>query len=151
MKVGRGTKPTRSNTHTRARPAYVAGDSPLNLGGGAACASDPEPARRVHTRDGFRFVVHPTRSRTPGISREAVPAPDLAGAGMRRHVHSGNHAAESFVSFIPLFDGVRGPSTSTHSRKSSRILLCSEAPRMGTRVVARPSRSRRGCARTDTG
>ena len=28
----------------------------------------------------------------------------LAGAGMRRHVHSGNHAAESFVSFIPLFD-----------------------------------------------
>ena len=30
---------------------------------------------------------------------------DRAGAGMRRHVHSGNHAAESFVSFIPLFDG----------------------------------------------
>jgi hypothetical protein len=27
----------------------------------------------------------------------------LAGAGMRRHVHSGNHAAESFVSFMPLF------------------------------------------------
>jgi len=27
----------------------------------------------------------------------------LAGAGMRRHVHPGNHAAESFVSFIPLF------------------------------------------------
>jgi len=24
---------------------------------------------------------------------------------MRRHVHPGNHAAESFVSFIPLFDG----------------------------------------------
>jgi protocatechuate 3,4-dioxygenase beta subunit len=24
---------------------------------------------------------------------------------MRRHVHSANHAAESFVSFIPLFDG----------------------------------------------
>jgi hypothetical protein len=24
---------------------------------------------------------------------------------MRRHVHLGNHAAESFVSFIPLFDG----------------------------------------------
>ena len=29
----------------------------------------------------------------------------LAGAGMRRHVHAGNHAAESFVSFIPLFGG----------------------------------------------
>jgi hypothetical protein len=28
------------------------------------------------------------------------------GAGMRRHVHAGNHAAESFVSFIPLFDGL---------------------------------------------
>jgi hypothetical protein len=26
---------------------------------------------------------------------------------MRRHVHPGNHAAESFVSFIPLFDGAR--------------------------------------------
>jgi len=25
---------------------------------------------------------------------------------MRRHVHSGNHAAESFVSFIPLFGGI---------------------------------------------
>jgi hypothetical protein len=29
----------------------------------------------------------------------------LTGAGMRRHVHSGNHAAESFVSFIPLLGG----------------------------------------------
>ena len=28
------------------------------------------------------------------------------GAGMRRHVHPGNHAAESFVSFIPLFGGL---------------------------------------------
>jgi hypothetical protein len=34
-----------------------------------------------------------------------VPAFDRGGAGMRRHVHSGIHAAESFVSFIPLFDG----------------------------------------------
>jgi hypothetical protein len=46
-----------------------------------------------------------TIRRTPGISCEAVAAPDPAGAGMRRHVHPGNHAAESFVSFIPLFDG----------------------------------------------
>jgi len=29
-----------------------------------------------------------------------VPAFDRDGAGMRRHVHAGNHAAESFVSFI---------------------------------------------------
>ena len=43
--------------------------------------------------------------RTPGISCEAVPASmPSTSAGMRRHVHSGNHAAESFVSFIPLFD-----------------------------------------------
>jgi hypothetical protein len=26
---------------------------------------------------------------------------------MRRHVHAGNHAAESFVSFIRLFGGLR--------------------------------------------
>ncbi len=44
--------------------------------------------------------------RTPGISCEAVPASmPLTGAGMRRHVHPRNHAAESFVSFIPLFCG----------------------------------------------
>jgi hypothetical protein len=47
----------------------------------------------------------PKVCRTPGISCEAVPAPERDGAGMRRHVHPGNHAAESFVSFIPLFDG----------------------------------------------
>ena len=35
-----------------------------------------------------------------------MPASNLAGAGMRRHVHSRHHAAESFVSFIPLFDDV---------------------------------------------
>ena len=43
---------------------------------------------------------------TPRISCEAVPASVLAGAGMRRHVRSGHHAAEGFVSFIALFDGV---------------------------------------------
>jgi hypothetical protein len=42
-----------------------------------------------------------------GISGEAAPASNPAGAGMRRHVHSANHAAESFVSFIPLFDRSR--------------------------------------------
>jgi len=49
--------------------------------------------------------------RTPGISCEAVPASNLAGAGMRRHLQPSAAcgarvgAAESFVSFIPLFDG----------------------------------------------
>jgi hypothetical protein len=47
--------------------------------------------------------------RTPGISCEAVPASERDGAGMRRHVHSGNHAAESFVSFIPLLGGLLAP------------------------------------------
>ena len=106
MKVGRGTKPTRSNTHTRARPAYVAGDSPLNLGGGAACASHPEPARRVHTRDGFRFVVHPMRSRTLRISCEAVP-PSIRPAGAQGGTSAcSTGAALSFVSCIRLFDRV---------------------------------------------
>jgi hypothetical protein len=43
--------------------------------------------------------------RTPELKCEAVPASERDGAGMRRHVHPSNHAAESFVSFIPLFDG----------------------------------------------
>jgi len=60
VKAGRGIKPARSNPRSTTRPAYVAGDSRLTVGGGAACASDPEPARRVHTRDGFRFVLHPS-------------------------------------------------------------------------------------------
>jgi len=38
----------------------------------------------------------------------------LTGAGMRRHVHSGNHAAESFVSFIPLFGGADDLSVSLY-------------------------------------
>ena len=37
--------------------------------------------------------------------RSGARVPTAAGAGMRRHVHAGNHAAESFVSFIPLFGG----------------------------------------------
>ena len=34
-----------------------------------------------------------------------MPASDHAGAGMRRHFLPRNGAAESFVSFIPLFGG----------------------------------------------
>ena len=47
--------------------------------------------------------------RTPRISCEAVPAPIQARAGMRRHVHSGNHSAESYVSFIPLLSCFLAP------------------------------------------
>jgi hypothetical protein len=35
---------------------------------------------------------------------------------MRRHVHPGNHAAESFVSFIPLFDGMFRAMTASSPR-----------------------------------
>ena len=45
----------------------------------------------------------PQVRRTPGISCEAVPASNRDGAGMRRHAHPRNHAAESFASFIALF------------------------------------------------
>src|SRR5512142_2355674 len=54
------------------------------------------------------------RSRTPGISCEAVPASIRDGAGMRRHLRLSAAcgarvgAAESFVSFIPLFGGAPG-------------------------------------------
>jgi len=47
--------------------------------------------------------------RTLRISCEAVPASERDGAGMRRHVLSGNHAAESFVSFMRLFDRAPAP------------------------------------------
>ena len=53
----------------------------------------------------------PLVRRTPGISCEAVPASmPLTGAGIRRHLRLSAAcgarvgAAESFVSFIPLFD-----------------------------------------------
>jgi hypothetical protein len=56
-------------------------------------------------------VSPPLDHRTPGISCEAVPAFDRGGAGMRRHLNKSHTslpclgAAESFVSFIPLFGG----------------------------------------------
>jgi hypothetical protein len=65
-------------------------------------ASDPpwHPSADSRTRS-QRPLVH----RTPGISCEAVPASNRDGAGMRRHFVPRNGAAESFVSFIPLFCG----------------------------------------------
>ena len=41
---------------TWVRRSSGADDSRSNVGGGAACAWDPEPSRRVHARVGFRFV-----------------------------------------------------------------------------------------------
>ncbi len=57
-----------------------------------------------------------------------MPASTLAGAGMRRHVQSGNHAAESFVSFIPLFDRIVAPSGATSYAAS---LPCTQEPHEG--------------------
>jgi hypothetical protein len=65
--------------------------------------------RNKHAK--IRRLINFLQGLTPGIICEAVHASDLDGAGMRLHVHSGNHAAESFVSFISLFDRVAAPYT----------------------------------------
>ena len=61
---------------TWARRSPGAGDSRSDAGGGAACAWDPEPSRRVHTRVDFRFVS-PRRGVEHGGSaaRGARPCP----------------------------------------------------------------------------
>jgi hypothetical protein len=52
-----------------------------------------------------------------------VPAPDLAAAGMSRHLRPRNGAGESFVSFIRLFgDTVTLPKR--HFELTSVILRC---------------------------
>ena len=62
---------------------------------------------------------------TRGMSCEAVPVP-LTGAGMRRHVHTGKHAAESFVRFIPLFGGPAHPAwVVPRSAEATRLHPCS--------------------------
>ena len=105
---------------------------------------DPAYATPISSRRSAVAALAPHHvRRTPGISCEAVPASmPLTGAGMRRHVHAGNHAAESFVSFIPLFGGaathraVRPPSAVTQ-----RI----------ARIADEPSQRRRRRATTRAG
>jgi hypothetical protein len=69
---------------------------------------DSSSSESVERSGGFVSVV----GRTPGISCEAVPASERTGAGMRRHLRPSAAcgarvgAAESFVSFIPLFDSL---------------------------------------------
>jgi hypothetical protein len=46
-----------------------------------------------------------TVCRTPGISCEAVPASNVGRRGHEAALLPRNGAAESFVSFIPLFGG----------------------------------------------
>ena len=74
--------------------------------------SDPQAGRPPQDRSRWGYgaadeASPPARRarRTTEISCEAAPASVSAGAGMRRHVHAGNHPAEGFVSFIPLFGG----------------------------------------------
>jgi hypothetical protein len=73
--------------------------------------------------------------RTPGISCEAVPASmPSTGAGIRRHLRLSAAcgarvgAAESFVSFIPLFDGpvIATPTLATPSPTSASGLRSHE-------------------------
>ena len=88
----------------------VADGVPAGSAGGATVPDDAQAAspesHTTATTQPVPVMLRPLVRRTPGISCEAVPASmPSTGAGMRRHVHAGNHAAESFVSFIPLFCG----------------------------------------------
>jgi hypothetical protein len=60
----------------------------------------------------------------------------LTSAGMRRHVHAGNHAAESFVSFIPLFDG---PPAIWRRRRTTAQETALECTTVSERRQPRPS------------
>jgi hypothetical protein len=73
----------------------------------------------------------------------------FTGAGMRQHVHSGNHAAESFVSFIPLFDSVVTP---PHNFVASRrhalaSLAAARSYARFTQALYSPDHAGRGTAR----
>jgi hypothetical protein len=55
------------------------------------------------------------------MSCEAVPACYGGGTGMRRRVHPGDHAVESSVSFIPLFDGTANWPPNSDAGRSLRL------------------------------
>jgi hypothetical protein len=82
--------------------------APMVLGTAGPCQEgQPQGAQGAGSsarRLPFAPLLHAVIRRTLRISCEAVPASDPAGAGMRRHVRPGNHAAESFVSCIRLLD-----------------------------------------------
>jgi len=94
--IAQTISPTMSNTSPKKSPSKAT--QPVRWLAFPGCYRAPRSPRNV--------------GRTPGISCEAVPASVQAGAGMRRHLN-GSHAgrpyagaAESLVSFIPLFDAV---------------------------------------------
>lgn len=81
----------------------------------------------LRLREPSHQYLHVNCRRTPGISCEAVPASmPLPGAGMRRHVRSGAHDAESFVSFIPLFGGAPTGPRSTRVTPLDSPCKCQE-------------------------
>ena len=93
---------------------------PLGKDAARGARSRTYPGCGLAAEAGVRSVrTHSRVRRTPGISCEAVPASDPAGAGIRRHLRPSAAcgarvgAAESFVSFIPLFDGPRVPCDTT--------------------------------------
>ena len=70
-----------------------------------AATAGPHRQTQAHRRT--PSATQPAQVRpTLRISCEAVPASDLARAGMRRRLHTSHGAAESFVSFIRLLGNV---------------------------------------------
>ena len=94
--------------------------------------------------------------RTPGISCEAVPASmPLTGAGIRRHLRPSAAcgarvgAAESFVSFIPLFDGaalprrlVPGIGCTLNLHCADSLVLCRTTPHESDALQREPQSTR---------
>src|SRR5512141_2120884 len=93
---------------------------------------DVPPVRTNFVVPGFAAVAR----RTPGISCEAVPACCRGGAGIRRHLRPSAAcgakvgAAESFVSFIPLFGGPVAPSPAVRSGLRSARRAVPEAQQL---------------------
>ena len=103
-RTNRTTGPARGCLHAAALSRPGAAEACVAAAPGVHAVEKEPCPRRCCVRSPFRS---PTRvRRTPRISCEAVPASNLAGAGMRRHLHPRNGAAESFGSFIRLFDGI---------------------------------------------
>jgi hypothetical protein len=76
----------------------------------------PEPSRRAHTRDGFPFVVHPERSRTPRIScegRNLLERSTMAASRGTADHDAAPRFQPPFVSCIRLFCSVVRPPTAS--------------------------------------
>ena len=129
---GRGGRLRRGDASAQSRDMKRRKAKDVRTPGGATQPARPnyEHGAPCPRPDRLPRAASPQVGRTPGISCEAVPACCRGGAGMRRHVHAGNHAAESFVSFIPLFDG-----------QPAQPLPCDASLRMSLRTLRPHNRS----------